>query len=331
MTRKISPIIGITLGDPSGIGPEITLKYLAQNRNNDFRLLVIGHRDIIKEAIKHHDSSLSLNEICSLEPRHFRSRSINYWHVDYKGSASYRPGRPDKNSGLMAISFIDQALDLAINKKISAIVTNPVSKNIIVKAGIHGFIGHTEYMAKYTRTKSFNMIFAGAHGIVGLVTTHISLREVPRHITKANIIFSLKNVVSHSSRLIKEKPCCAVLGLNPHAGENGMFGKEEIHSIIPAIKKCKNDGFQIDGPFPADSFWARVWPTKKYNIVLAMYHDQGLIPVKTGILGQSVNITIGLPVVRTSVDHGTAFDIAGKGIADISGLKEAINFARKSI
>ncbi len=329
MNRKPDLPIGLTIGDPAGIGPEITISLLTKHKDLRSKILVLANAELMALVMKHHNTKIPLNIISDPIKEKLKPSALNVFNIPYQGPIKYDPGHPDIDSGSLALASIKTAITLAQQKVLMAITTNPVSKENIARAGLKNFIGHTEYIANATKTKHFNMIFAGPHGVVGLVTTHLPLQKVAQHITENNIILSIENLNNHPICNINKAPSIAILGLNPHAGENGLLGNEEKNEILPAIRHCQSKGMKVDGPFPADSFWSRGWKTGKYDTVLAMYHDQGLIPVKSGVIGQSVNITIGLPVIRTSVDHGTAFDIAGKGKADIKGLHAAIQYAIK--
>jgi 4-phospho-D-threonate 3-dehydrogenase / 4-phospho-D-erythronate 3-dehydrogenase len=336
MTRTHKKIVGITLGDPAGIGPEITLMMAAAMKKDLGNLLVIGNEEVLERTARTMHSRIKLNRLDASEdiPSVFRKDALNYIHVDSdsSGTCGCKPGSPDSRSALLSYHFILKGIALGTSGAIAALVTNPVSKRHIADAGIKGFSGHTELLAEKTGTKRFNMVFSTPKGIMGLVTTHISIRKVPSQVQKQRIIRIIENIRENCSGLLKGRAQrFAVLGLNPHCGENGLFGNEESREIIPAMEHVRQDGIDISGPFPSDAFWSRIYDPSRFNVVIAMYHDQGLIPVKSGLMGPAVNCTIGLPFLRTSVDHGTAYDIAGKGTADPSGLIRAVATAVSSV
>jgi 4-hydroxythreonine-4-phosphate dehydrogenase len=238
------------------------------------------------------------------------------------------PGRPTVPGGKAMIDYIVKAVDLNKDGRVSAMVTCPISKALMHKAG-YMFDGHTELLAKLTNTKDYSMMLAGQGLRVSLATIHCALQEVPQRLNKDLIVKTIK--LTYSALVNDfgiERPHVAVAGLNPHAGEAGLFGLEDKQIIQPAVEDTKNDGLLVDGPFSADTVFYRAIKGE-FDAVVAMYHDQGLIPIKLLNFSDSVNITLGLPIVRTSVDHGTAYDIAGKGIADPSSLLAAIKMAAK--
>lgn len=309
------PILGITLGDVCGVGPEITIKALNRPEIYQFcKPVVIGDYGALEKA------AYVLN---SEVPKDLDVISVT--HLD-KSNLVY--GKPTKEVGKAAIAYIKKAVELAKEKEIDGIVTCPVNKAVINKAGIP-FSGHTELLAKLTNTKRYAMLLSGDKFNVVLVTIHVPLKDVPKLITVEKIL----NVIYLTHQFFKEKmgisnPKLAVAGLNPHAGEGGLIGKEEEEIIAPAVKEAKNKGFNVEGPLPSDTvfYFAR---EGKYHVVICMYHDQCLIPFKLLHFRDGVNITMGLPIIRTSVDHGTAYNIAGKGIADPSSLIAAIKMAAR--
>ena len=275
------------MGDPSGVGPEVTLKALASPKVKGLAdFLVIGESVVMKRT-----------------PRD----SVRY--------------------GRAAIEYIDTALDLLAKGEADALVTGPVNKYSVRAAGIRDFQGHTEYLARRTGTKKFAMMFVSEDLKVTLATRHLPLKSVPGILNSKGIY----DAISLTHRCLKEcfgvkAPRIGVMGLNPHAGEAGAFGDEEKRVIMPAIKKAAAVFKNIAGPIPADSAFHDALDNK-YDALVAMYHDQGLAPFKMLYFESGVNLTLGLPFVRTSPDHGTAFDIAGKGIADPTSMIEAIRLA----
>jgi len=309
------PILGITLGDVCGIGPEITIKALNKPEIYQFfKPVVIGDYGALEKVAY----------VLNLEvPKDLDVISVT--HLD-KSNLVY--SKPTKEVGKAAIAYIKKAVELAKEKEIDGIVTCPVNKAVINKAGIP-FSGHTELLAKLTNTKRYAMLLSGDKFNIVLVTIHVPLKDVPKLISVEKIL----DVIHLTHQFFKEKmgisnPKLAVAGLNPHAGEGGLIGKEEQEIIAPAVKEAKNKGFNVEGPLPSDTvfYFAR---EGKYHVVICMYHDQCLIPFKLLHFRDGVNITMGLPIIRTSVDHGTAYDIAGKGIADPSSLIAAIKMAAR--
>ncbi len=309
------PILGITLGDVCGIGPEISIKALSRPEIYQFcRPVVIGDYGALKRA-----ADILNSEV----PKQLDVISVT--HLD-KSDLIY--GKPTKQVGKAAIAYIEKAVQLAKQKEIDGIVTCPVNKAVINQAGIP-FTGHTELLAKLTNTKRYAMLLSGDKINVVLVTIHVPLKDVPRLVTTEKIL----DIIDLAQQFFKEKmgisaPRLAASGLNPHAGEGGLIGKEDEEIIAPAVKEAKKKGFNAEGPLPPDAvfYFAK---EGKYDVVICMYHDQCLIPFKLLHFRDGVNITMGLPIIRTSVDHGTAYDIAGKGIADPSSLIAAIKMATK--
>ena len=242
--------------------------------------------------------------------------------IDVFDPGNFEFGRKARNTGKAQIEYIERAVHDAKEGEIDAIVTLPINKRAASMAGFK-FPGHTEFLASRFNVKDFAMMLASEKLKVVLLTTHVALREVPDLIGENSIITKLK-LINESLR----KGKIAVAALNPHAGEGGLFGDEEIRIIKPAVEKAKNLGINVDGPFPSDTVFNRA-VKGEFKAVLCMYHDQGLIPIKLLSFGRCANVTLGLPIVRTSVDHGTAYDIAGKGLADPSSFKFAVSYALK--
>jgi len=286
-SRSGKPKVIITTGDPSGIGPEITQKALASPKINRLAdFLVIGDP---KTLIKLRKSP----EVC----------------------------------GKMSIGYLDRALAIIAKGEADCLVTAPINKANVRAAGFKDFEGHTEYLADATLTKDYAMMFVGKRMKITLVTRHIALKDVPARVTADKISVAIRLTHRYlSDHFHLKNPRIAVAGLNPHAGEGGAFGKEEINVISPSIKKASLTCGNISGPFPPDVVFTDAMQGK-YDAVISMYHDQGLIPFKLLYFRDGVNMTLGLPFVRTSPDHGTAFDIAGKGVADPSSMIEAIRLA----
>jgi 4-hydroxythreonine-4-phosphate dehydrogenase len=320
------PRITITMGDPAGIGPEIILK--AMLRDDVYQVckpLVLGDINVLGMVSKNL-GPLSFHTIKSPSEVTGKPGLVDVISVSNLKEGSYIPGRPTVHGGKAMVDYIKKAVDFNKDGQVSAMVTCPINKELMHKAG-YRFDGHTELLAKLTNKKNYGMMLASERLRVSLVTIHCALREVPQRLNEDLILRTIKLTY----RALEEdfaikRPYVAVAGLNPHAGEAGLFGLEDKEIIQPAVDEAKKDGLLVDGPFPADTIFYHA-SNGKFDAVVAMYHDQGLIPVKLLNFSDSVNITLGLPIVRTSVDHGTAYDIAGKGIADPSSLIAAIRMA----
>ena len=282
------PRIAITAGDPAGIGPEIAARAAADP---------------------------SVLDVC--EP-------IVYG--DPNGH-SVTPGALSAAAGRAAYDTIVRAVDDAKNHTVDAIATAPVNKEAFRLAGLP-WNGHTDLLAHLTGARDVAMMFYSDALRVVLATVHIPLAEVPRALTTASLDATIELTARELPRFGIARPRIAVAGLNPHAGEHGLFGREEATIIAPAIEACRARGIEVGGPFPADTIFVRA-RRGEFDVVVACYHDQGLIPVKLAAFGQAVNVTLGLPIIRTSVDHGTAFDIAGKGIADPQSMIAAVKLAAR--
>ena len=311
------PIIGITMGDAAGIGPEVILKALADTEiRKGITPLIIGEDFVFEKVKKMIDSPL---------------RKINILNLEEIREDDFEVGKVNKSCGKAAIAYVKKAFFLAKNKKIDAFVTAPINKEAVKLSGFP-YPGHTEFLAALSKRKRFGMLLA-ANGLkVLLVTTHLALRDVSAALTKEKILEKIKLGYYFLKDNLKFKnPRIAVCGLNPHNGENGRFGDEEEKIIKPAVIAARKFGINCFGPVVPDAVFYQTVKQKKYNLVVAMYHDQGLIPLKTLYFREGVNITIGLPIIRTSPDHGTAFDIAYQGKADSTSMKEAIKYAAKLV
>jgi len=320
--------IALTLGDPTGIGPELILKLLEKPIFLKKKLVIIANEFILRKTLKLLKKEFPLHKLS--QDLNWKKNYLNFFDVQLKlKNQSFQFGKPNKFTSQYAFAFITEAIEMAKKGLVKAVVTNPVSKSEITRAGIP-FVGHTELFGERTNSEKTYMTFIGPKGMASLVTTHLALKDVSSAIKKRSIIDNFKMTWPVAQKLYGSKIRAAILSFNPHAGEAGLFGDEEIKEINPAVRYLKKR-FSVDGPFPSDSFWGFLYKRRPYHLILSMYHDQGLIPVKMGILGKTVNTTLGLPFVRTSVDHGTAYDIAGKNKADVSGLQQAIHYAEKLI
>lgn len=285
MTR---PRIAITVGDPAGIGPEISAKAVV-----DPRVLAVCEPIIFAEPVP---------DDC-------------------------RPGLLSASAGMAAYRTIVRAVDAALTGRVDAIATAPINKEALALAGLN-WHGHTELLAHLTGATSVAMLFYAEALRVVLATIHDPLSAVPGLLTRERLDGIIRLTARELPRFGYPKPRLAVCGLNPHAGEKGVLGREELTVHEPVIAACRRDGLDVDGPWPADTVFVKA-ARGEYDAVVACYHDQGLIPVKLLAFGKAVNVTLGLPIIRTSVDHGTAFDIAGRGIADPGSLVEAVCLAAR--
>ena len=318
--------LAITMGDPNGIGPELCVKLFAEGV--EAPVFVIGDAGVLQKEIDQLGLKLSLNRIDQPSESLFQPQLMNVLSVTALGEA-FRPGAIEARAGQAAYDYVDRGIKLAQAGLISGLVTAPLAKESMKKAGIT-YPGHTEILADKTGTSDFAMMLANDELRVILVTIHVALKDVPALITKERVLKTIRLAALACESYGIMKPRIAVAGLNPHAGENGMFGQEEIEVIAPAIASARDEGFDASGPYAGDTIFMRA-RKGEFDIVVAQYHDQGLIPVKYLGIEQGVNVTVGLPFIRTSVDHGTAFDIAGKGIADHSSLRYAFNQALRMV
>ena len=315
--------LAITMGDPAGIGPEIIAKFFATGVSAP--AIVIGDAGCLERAIKALSLPLKVQTIQTPTEARFAPDVLNVL-VKSNLPADLPLGRVDARAGQAAYDYITCAIDLAVEGKIAGMVTAPIHKEALKAAGIP-YPGHTEILADRSGTSDFAMMLANDELRVILVTIHVALKSVPDLITKARVLKTITLAHAACRAYGINEPRIAVAGLNPHAGEGGLFGHEEETDIIPAINEAQAKGMKVSGPFAGDTIFMRA-RRGEFDIVVAQYHDQGLIPVKYMGIEQGVNVTIGLPFIRTSVDHGTAFDIAGQGIADASSLAYAFEQAR---
>lgn len=326
--KKNTSIIGITMGDPSGIGPEIILKAFEKSVVKGQKIIVIGDYAIMQAAYDLLSiSSFKLNRIYKMPDCQFDQGILNVVDLQSIDMKNFCPGKVQAMSGNAAFEALKKAVGLANNKEIDAVVTAPLNKEAL-HAGGHKYPGHTEILALLTDTSDYAMLLHDKKLSVIHVSTHVSLMEAIKGLKQARIekVIQLANDIME--KLCNRKPEIAVAGINPHAGENGLFGNEEISTIIPAVKAMREKGINVAGPFPPDTVFLNTFKGK-YDIVVAMYHDQGHIPLKLLGFNSGVNVTVGLPFVRTSVDHGTAFEIAWQGKANENSMVEAIKLALK--
>jgi 4-hydroxythreonine-4-phosphate dehydrogenase len=315
------------MGDPTGIGPEIIVKALSKKALFQVcRPVIFGDQGVLWKTI-HRLGTHATVEIFKEAPEEgYCPRKIFLLPLSHLAAHSLRFGKPDRACGQAMVRYIEEAVRWVRNGKLDAMSTCPVNKQAIHDAG-YSFSGHTELLARLAKASLVAMMFVGSKWKVVLVTTHLPLHKVARWITKDRV-FSIVRLTGEGLKKYFgiPRPRVAVLGLNPHAGEEGLLGKEEGKEIIPAIEKARSQGIKVEGPFPADSFFNRSG-SSSFDALVAMYHDQGLIPIKMFDFQGAVNFTLGLPFIRTSVGHGTGYDIAGKGLADPNNLVNAIVLA----
>lgn len=334
----VKPILGITMGDPASIGPEITVKALSRKEVYDVcRPMVVGDACMLEKARKlvKHDKTI-IHPVQNVKDALFTPGVIDVFDMKMVNADTLPIGRVSAEAGEAAFQYVKKVIELANANEVDGTVTNALNKEAINLAG-HHFSGHTEIYAYYTQTPKYTMMLAHRNMRVVHVSTHVSLREACDRVKKERVLEVIQIADQACRDLGIEHPSIGVAGLNPHSGENGLFGREEIDEIIPAIQDARIHGMNVEGPVPPDTLFSKVrggW----YDIAVAMYHDQGHIPLKvTGFLFnreekkrdavEGVNITLGLPIVRVSVDHGTAFDQAGKGMASELSLLNAIDYA----
>jgi 4-hydroxythreonine-4-phosphate dehydrogenase len=330
----MTPVLAITCGDPNGIGPEVALKVASDPaRRRQFLPLLIGPEPVFRYYLKDVRSRARLL-VFKEEPSREEIPAERSWIPLYSPAEIVHgfpvPGVEGPEGGGAAAGAIRTAVRLALRGGVDGVVTAPVSKHALHAAGFP-YPGQTEMLRELTGAPDAVMMLVTRGLRIGLVTIHIPISEVPHEVSAGRIVGRTRIVAETLKRDWRiSSPRIALLGLNPHAGESGDIGSEEMTAIRPAIETLRQQGVDCDGPFPADAFFARYRPGR-WDAVMAMYHDQGLIPLKSRAGGRGVNITAGLPIVRTSPDHGTAFDIAGTGRADASSMAEAVRLAAQMI
>ena len=315
------PKLALTAGEPAGIGPDLCVQIAQETL--PCQLVVIADRDLLRQRAALLQLPLKIIENASVHFSEHQSGSLQVVHIPADVPVS--PGKLDSANARYVLRTLQYAVEGCRKEVFDAMVTAPVHKGIIIEAGIP-FTGHTEYLAEMTRSEVV-MMLVGGNMRVSLATTHLPLKAVAAAITTEKLEQKLR-IIHHDlvTRFLIEHPCIAVAGLNPHAGESGHLGREEIDIIIPVLDKLRAEGMNLVGPLPADTLFNPV-RQKDYDCILAMYHDQGLPVLKYASFGTGVNVTLGLPVIRTSVDHGTAFDLVGTGRADPGSLRAAIEMA----
>lgn len=322
----MKPILGITMGDAAGVGPEIIVKALNNEKIYKIaRPVVFGDKKIIQRAVKIVGTDIKCNAIKDVLEGKYEYKTIDI--MDLNNLPEDLPfAKVDGRAGKAAYEYIEKAVNCAMKNEIHAIVTAPLNKEALNLGGVH-YPGHTEILGHLTGQRDFSMMLTSPKLRVIHVSTHIALKNVPNVVKKERII----KVIDLAQETLKlmgfEKPRIAVAGLNPHCGEGGLFGDEDEKEIVPAVNEAKKKGYDVTGPVPPDSVFHRAANLNEFDIVVVMYHDQGHIPIKVLGFDSGVNVTVGLPCIRTSVDHGTAFAVAGTGKANENSMLEALKLA----
>jgi len=321
----MEPIIALTLGDPAGIGPEIIVKaFQDELLSIDNQILVIGDAELLKKTAKQIAPEILIHPVTSPQEGWYQTCTIDV--IDLNNVPEALPmGQPSTEGGKASYEAIQKAVELALKNEVTAITTAPINKQSLHMAG-HTFPGHTELLGHLTDSKNPSLMMESDSLRVVLVTTHLPLDQVKSQITEETVLKSIRQTNAWLQKHVTDIPSIAVVGLNPHCGDGGIFGQEETDFILPAIKTAQQEGIKASGPYPADALFQRT-ASEKFDAVVCMYHDQGMIPVKMN--GMGVNITMGLPILRTSVDHGTAYDIVGRNKASAENLKLALKTASR--
>ncbi len=323
MTRDSKPLV-VTAGEPAGIGPELCLAIAAEQDSPDF--IVVSDVKLLRQRAQQLDIGIQINRMASNEPDAWRPSPGALAVLDVPFPAVVECGRPDPANAATLLDGLRLAVQGCRDNRFSALVTAPLAKNVINDAGIP-FTGHTEYLAEISGTRLPVMLLVAGDLRVALATTHMPLRDVPDYLSSSG----LRDVLTILFAGLKsyfgiDDPEIVVCGLNPHAGESGHLGHEDLDIIAPVVREFRDSGANIRGPLPADTAFTPA--AGHHDAILAMYHDQGLPVLKYAGFGHAVNVTLGLPYIRTSVDHGTAFDLAGTGKADTGSLLTAMDLAR---
>lgn len=322
------PLIAVSIGDPAGVGPEIVAKSVASEEVFEAAdCVIVGDKTIIENAIKIVGVDLTVHVISEAEEGDYRKGILNLIDLGNVDMVKFEFGKVNGMCGKAAYEYIAKCIELANEGKVDAVATTPINKESLRAGGIN-YIGHTEIFGALTGTEDPLTMFETNGMRVFFLTRHVSLREMLDMITKDRIIDYVKRCMKALEKLGVTDGTMAIAGLNPHSGEHGLFGWEEVNEIMPAIEELQAEGYQVVGPIGADSVFHQA-AQGRYNSVLSLYHDQGHIATKTLDFEKTIAITNGMPILRTSVDHGTAFDIAGKGIVSAVSMIEAILLAAK--
>ena len=323
------PLIAIPMGDPAGIGPEIVLKTVAdEETQRTARCIVVGSRKVFEYAMNYPGSPrLEINVVKTPEDGKYEPDVLNLIDLDNIDMGQFRVGEVNGMCGRAAYEYIAKSIELANARIVDAVSTTPINKESLRKGGVN-FIGHTEIFSALTHTDDPLTLFEVNNLRVFFLSRHVSLRKACDMVTKDRIIDYVIRCTDALRKLGVTEGTMAIAGLNPHSGEHGLFGDEEVKEVFPAVEELQKRGYKVAGPIGADSVFSQALHGK-YNSVLSLYHDQGHIATKTLDFERTISITAGMPILRTSVDHGTAFDIAGKGIASAVSMKEAVRLAVK--
>lgn len=333
------PKLAITMGDPAGIGPEIVVRALShQETYKQCRPIVTGDAEVMRLAVKALGMNLEVNAVSSVSDAKFTYGCIDVFDLKCVDMSTFEFGKVSAQCGNAAFVSIRKVIDLAMADEVDGTVTAPLNKEALNLAG-HHYDGHTEIYATFTGTKKYAMLLADEFLRVIHVSTHVSLREACDRVKKPRIIEVTELIQDACVQFGISNPRIGIAGLNPHSSDNGLFGWEEEKEIIPAVQELRDRGFNVEGPVPPDTLFAKA-KCGQFDGCVAMYHDQGHIPFKvvgfnwnkeTGKMDsvKGVNITLGLPIIRVSVDHGTAFDVAGKGIASEDAMMLSIDYATR--
>lgn len=315
------PIFALTMGDPAGIGPEIAIKALTALK--DLRVIIVGDISVLQKAAGYLNIKPVFNLISDV--KQYSDSAINVLDMKILTPEQFNLGTAQPLCGKASYLYIQKAIDLAMNHQVAGVITNPINKESLKMAGIK-FPGHTEMFASRAATDDYSMLFLLKDVGVAHVTTHCSVRKAIEQISEKSVLKNIHLLNKAMKQLGISKPRIAVGGLNPHAGENGLFGDEEIVHISPAIKQASKEGIDVTGPYPPDTVFMRAF-RGEFDGIVSMLHDHGFVALKSMDFEHGVNITIGLPIIRTSVGHGTAYDLAGKGTASDESLKAALKAA----
>jgi len=327
---SVKPIIAITMGDPAGIGPEVTAKALAHDEVWDCcRPLVVGAAAIMRQMTRWTAKPLAFHSISQPQQAIYSRSSPDVLDIPNIDPATLQPGQVSAMAGQASVEYIRRAVELAKLGQADALATGPVNKAALKAAGIP-FIGHTELLSALLGEERVTTMLATQGLRVVHVTRHVPMAKVAALITRDNVLETIRITHAGMQKMGFSRPRLAVAALNPHGGDEGLMGREEIDAIAPAVEIARAEGMDARGPIPADSVFFRAI-RDEFDVVVAMYHDQGHIPIKTHGFERSITVTLGLPVVRTSVDHGTAFDIAWRGIASEDSMIEAICLAAQLV
>ncbi len=329
--KRKTPLLAISMGDPAGIGPEVVLKAVGAiaRRDDAPNFVILGDLAVLRETAAQVKDAPALVQWHPGKP--LPSDALAVLALSDLAPDSRRHGQPSQQGGDASFRYAETGARMARDGEVDALITAPISKEWWHRAG-HRFPGHTELMAKIGRSRNWRMMFAGSELRLALVTVHVGLAKVGGLLSQKNIFDTIVILERH----LRENegaiaPRIGVLGFNPHGGENGLFGDEELRIIEPAIRRAKQNGIKAHGPLAPDTAFVRHDGHFGFDAAVSMYHDQGLIALKTLEFDRAVNVTIGLPFIRTSPDHGTAFDLAGRGVANSSSMISAIDYAWRAV